>query len=165
MIIRPPNDMLSPWFGTRDIDDEASDEAAQIEAAVEPASEGGEIGLGVLGVVEGVKGAGQGGLQVAQHGVDPGELGQIARLALPDNDGRVQAAGVCDGGEARQAIASDLGAGHQGSLGPVAHGLNRTAPGCAAAEVGVVDLDGKRWVLSRWAMVSMILWCMSQAVG
>ena len=72
--------MLSPWFGTRNIDDEASDEAAQIEAAVEPVSEGGEIGLGVLGVVEGVKGAGQGGLQVAQHGVDPGELGQIASL-------------------------------------------------------------------------------------
>lgn len=39
-------------LAARDVDDEACDEAAQIEAAVEPVGEGGEVVRGVLAVLQ-----------------------------------------------------------------------------------------------------------------
>jgi len=55
---------------------------------------------GVLAVLEGVVRTGQGGLEIAQDGVDPGELRRVARLAPAYDDGQVGAVAVDHAGEA-----------------------------------------------------------------
>ena len=81
------------------IGDEGRHQTAQVEAPVEPVGEGSQVGLAVLAVLQRVKRAGQRGLEVAQHGVDPLELGQVLRLEGAHHPGQVDAAGVGDGGE------------------------------------------------------------------
>ena len=66
-------------------------------------------------------------LQVAQHRVDPDELGQFARLTLPHHERRVQAARAGDRGEAPQPVADHPRSRHQRRLRPLAHRLQREA--------------------------------------
>ena len=97
------------------------DEAAQIEAPVEAIGEGGQVVFSVLAVVQRMEGPGQGRLQIAQHRVDPLELGQVARLEGTHHGGHVRATGVDHRSKATQAIAGHHRARHQAGLGPVAN--------------------------------------------
>ena len=69
-------------LGAAHVNDEVDDQAGQIEALVEAIGKGAHIALGVLGVVEGLVGARQHRLEVAQDAVDPLELRQVPGLAL-----------------------------------------------------------------------------------
>jgi hypothetical protein len=53
-----------------------------------PEGEGGQEDPAILAVLQRVERAGQCGLEVAQHGVDPLELGQVHRLKVPTTRGR-----------------------------------------------------------------------------
>jgi len=64
-----PDVLFLDGFAPRNVDDETRDKPAQIEPAMEPITEGGEA-RGVFAVVQGMKCAGQGGLEVAAYGVD-----------------------------------------------------------------------------------------------
>ena len=99
----------------------------QVKASVEAIGESGEVACGVLRVSESVVSADQGGFEVAQDGVDPFELGHVARLAIADDDGLVCAAGLSDGGKAGQTVAQDGGAGLQARLGPGGYGIEGKA--------------------------------------
>lgn len=106
---------------------QAEQQGLKIESAVEPIREGAQVVSGVLGEVEGLVSAIDHGFQVAQHGVDPGELGQLARLARAHNDVGVSAARFDDAGKAVQAIATHVAAGQEVVLGPVGDGLTGEA--------------------------------------
>src|SRR3546814_16484812 len=54
-------------------------ERAQVETAIESVAEGSEISRRVLSKVEGMVATGQTGLEIADHGVDQLELGDIHR--------------------------------------------------------------------------------------
>lgn len=86
-ISRVPNDAKRPGPGASRIDDEARDQPAQIESAVEAISEGGEVGRSVLSAVEGMKGAGQGRLEIAGKGVKPSNSGKSRGLLWPTTMG------------------------------------------------------------------------------
>ena len=88
--------------------DQAQQQALEIESAVEPIREGTQVMGGVLGELEGLVRAVDQGLEVAQHGIDPSELGQVARLARAHNDVGVSAARVNDAGKAVQSIAAHV---------------------------------------------------------
>ena len=109
------------WFAERHVDDESCNEAAQVEARVEAIGEGGQVAPSVLALVQRMEGPGQGGLQIAQHRVDPLELGKISRLEGADRGGHVHAAGVGHRSKAAQAIAGHQRARRQVGLGPVAN--------------------------------------------
>jgi hypothetical protein len=123
----PPDHFFRHRLAPRHIDDEGGQQAAQIEAPVEAVGKGSQVSLAVLSVLEGVERAGQRGLEVAQHGVDPLELGQVLRLEGAHHAGDVNAAGLGDGGEAAQAVAEDDAAGLQACFGPLADGLGSEA--------------------------------------
>ena len=74
--------------------------------------------VGVLGISEGLVGAREHGLDVSQDRIDPLELRQITRLALAHDFDRVNAPGIADRCEARQAVAEYVGADHQVGSGP-----------------------------------------------
>ena len=77
-----PDALLLVWFRPHDIDNESCDEAAKVEATIETVGEGGQVVLTVLAALQRVERAGQRGLQIAQYGVDPLELEQVARLEI-----------------------------------------------------------------------------------
>jgi hypothetical protein len=116
-----------PFFGyrpgSRHINDEGGDQVAQVESMVEPVGEGCEVGLGVFAEFQRLVGAGQHGLEVAQHRVDPLELGQITRLERPHYLGRVNATGLGDRGKAGQPVTEHRRIGQQAGLGPLGNGL------------------------------------------
>ena len=95
------------------VGEECANQAVQVEAPVEAVGEGAKIAAGVLAELEGLVRAADCGLQIAQDGVDPVELGHVARLALTDNDVGVGTAGVDHTGKAVQAVTEDIGAGRQ----------------------------------------------------
>src|ERR1700759_2323920 len=105
MIISPPNSPLGERQASRDRDDEAGHEAAQVEPPIEAVDEGAQIVRRVLAVLEGMMRARQRRLEIAEDGVDPLELGRLTRLAAAHDDGQVPATGVEHAGEAPQAIA------------------------------------------------------------
>src|SRR3954468_5481696 len=92
---------------------EAGDHGGQIVAAVEAVLELGEIARDVL-VADGVEGAGQTGLEVAQQGVGPLEGGGPDRLLAGARDDRPMAtAGIPDAAEGVEAVAVDRPGGTQ----------------------------------------------------
>ena len=115
-----PDRLFLDGLRPHDIDDETCDQTPQIEAAVEPVGKACQVVLGVLAVLQGVVRPGQGSLEVAQHGVDPLEAGQVTRLEAADDHRKVKAAGVGHRTEAAQPIAVHTGAGQQIGLGPLA---------------------------------------------
>ncbi len=123
----PPDHFFRHRLAPRHIDDEGGEQPAQVEAPVEPVGKGSQVGLAVPSLLEGVERAGQLGLEVAQHGVDPLELGQVLRLEGAHHAGDVDATGFGDGGEAAQAVAEDDAAGLQACLGPLSDGLGSEA--------------------------------------
>jgi hypothetical protein len=105
-------------LGAAHVNDQIDGQAGQIEALVEAVGKGAKVALGVLGVAEGLVGARQHGLEVAQDGVDPLELRQVPGLTLTDHFSAVGATGVGDGGEAGQTVAEDRAARLQVGLRP-----------------------------------------------
>lgn len=67
-------------LGLGHIDDEAGDEAAQVESVIEPVRKGIKVGLGVFAELQRLEGTGQHGLQIAEHSADPFERWQVSRL-------------------------------------------------------------------------------------
>lgn len=99
MLSIPPDFALGARFAPAGIDDEAGEQAGQVEAPIEAVGEGGQVGGCVLAEVEGMQSARLRRLEIAQNRVDPRELRQFARLARADDDGHVHTAGIGDGGE------------------------------------------------------------------
>src|SRR4051794_41896685 len=92
---------------------EAGDHGGQIVAAVEAVLELGQIAWHVL-VADGVEGAGQTGLEVAEQGVGPLEGGRLDRLPAGARDDRpMAAAGILDAAEGVEAVAVDRPSGTQ----------------------------------------------------
>ena len=108
--------MLRMGFGSGGGHDQALCQTSQIEAAIESVGEPGEGAMSVLGEGKGVIGPGEGGLQVAQRGVDGVELRQVLGLELSDHMRLVGALGLGEGGEA---VADDFGCGREAALGPI----------------------------------------------
>lgn len=107
--------------------DQAVQQGWQVEPAVEPVGEGAEVTAGVIGKLECLVAAADSRLQVAQDGVDPGELRHIAGLAIADDDERVDAARVDDTGRAAYAVAANVATGQQIGTSPVGDGLSGEA--------------------------------------
>src|SRR3954464_1184226 len=116
---------------------ETGDHGRQIVAAVEAVLELGEIARDVL-VADGVEGAGQTGLEVAEQGVGPLEGGGPDRLLAGTRDDRLMAAvSIGDATEGGEAVAVDRPGGTQ-----MAH---RPALDRDPAEVGApAELDPSR---------------------
>jgi hypothetical protein len=112
-------------LGPRHVNDELGDHLAQIEPMVEPVGEGAEVGLGVLAVLQRLEGARHHGLQVAQHGVDPLELGQVPGIERAQRPGLVDTSGFGDQGETPKAVPGDDGLGQQAGLSPLGNGFRR----------------------------------------
>jgi hypothetical protein len=119
-----PNDAFGSCRAAADINDEANNQVGQIEAPVESVGERAEVAVGVLGVSEGLVGARDHGLEVAQDGVDPIELRQISGLVLTHDFDGVSTPGVRYCCEARQALAKHAGACVQ--VGPGSGGYRLT---------------------------------------
>src|SRR3954451_1195498 len=119
---------------------ETGDHGRQIVAAVEAVLELGEIARDVL-VADGVEGAGQTGLEIAEQGVGPLEGGGPDRLLAGARDDRPMAApGIPDAAEGVEAVAVDRAGGTQ-----MAH---RPALDRDPAEVGdPAELDPHRLAL------------------
>ncbi len=122
-----PDHFFRHRLGTRRVNDEVGDQVAQVESVVEPVSECAKVGLGVLAVLQRLEGARHHGLEVAQHGVDPLELGQVPGLECAHHPGHVDAPGFGDCSEAPQAVAGDDGLGQQAGLGPLGNSIRREA--------------------------------------
>jgi hypothetical protein len=75
-----PDHLFQHRLAPQYIGDEGRHQPAQVEASDEPVGEGGQVGLAIPSVGQRMEGVGQRCLQVAQHGVDPLELGQVLRL-------------------------------------------------------------------------------------
>lgn len=102
-----PNHTLKPRMLARDIGHQSHDQLTQVDAPVEAICECAEVDAGIVVVLEGVKRPGQRGLAVAQHPVDPVELGQLAPIEFAHDDGLLRALGGRDGSEACQHVTDD----------------------------------------------------------
>ena len=109
------------------VHDEACKEATQIETSIESIGTSNQAVLAVRAVLERVERACQGCLQIAQHGVDPLELRQVAQLEVAYYRGQVNATRIGHCGETPQAVAGHAGTGHQAGLGPFGDGLGHEA--------------------------------------
>src|SRR3990167_636372 len=98
-------------------DDQARMQCAEIESAIEAIGESGEISGRILSKVECMVTPAQTGLEVAQYGVDPLELGQVLRLSSGDDGRLMHASGRGDGGKAGQPVREHGAARGQAGLG------------------------------------------------
>ena len=85
-------------------DDQSLMERAQIKAPVEAITERGEITGGVFLEIEGMVTTGQTGLEIAEDGIDPAELGDFFGLAAGRDGRAMTASGFGDSAKAREAI-------------------------------------------------------------
>lgn len=104
-------------------DKQAVVQCSEIESSVESVSERGQISCRILSEVERMVTPGQTGLEIAQHGVDPLELGQILWFASGHDGGPMGASGHGDGGKAGQSVGEHRAAGGQRGFGPLGDGL------------------------------------------
>ena len=81
-------------FGDGRSAQEANEDGGQIEASVEAVLDLGEVAMGVLGVVERMVGSREGGLQIAQEGVDGSELFELDAGRAAAGDGALMTAPV-----------------------------------------------------------------------
>ncbi len=121
------DDFFLDWPSSRHVHDEGCDKAAQVEALVESVGKCCEIGLGLLAELQRLEGSSQRDLEIAQHGVDPLEFGQMTRLEGFHHPGRVDTACISDGRKACQPVAGDNHGGQQAGLGPPGDGFAREA--------------------------------------
>src|SRR5688500_3534121 len=97
--------------------DEALNDAVELEAAIEAVGEAGEIALGMLGA-DVVVGAGDRGLDGAQHRVHPPERRPLGGLPAGAGDHReVAAAGLRHRRPAGEPVADDVAASGEVTLG------------------------------------------------
>ena len=95
------------WTATRGINDELRNQSSQVETTVEPVGKSTQVTRRILGELERMERPTKRRLEVAEYGIDPGELGKITRLALADNDGAVRAADCRYCSETCQPVARD----------------------------------------------------------
>ncbi len=91
------------------IDDHVGDQLRQIESMVEPIAESVKAQAGVVAELERLVCPLDHGLEIRQHGVDPSEFRQFARLALAQDDEGMSALRIDDRRKARQSVAQDIG--------------------------------------------------------
>ena len=127
MSLSLPDDLLGARLAACNGNDEAGDQRVQVESAVEPVGEGSQVVGGVFAVVKGMVGTCERRLEVAQDGVDPGEFGQVAGLAITDDGRHVDATGIYHCREASQAVTGDHRAGRQMHIGPLFDRVTREA--------------------------------------
>ena len=106
-------------------DQETLVERAQVEPPVEAIAERGEVACRVLSKVERMVATRQTGLEIAEDGVDPLELGNLLGLASCHDGWVMTAAGRCDGSKASQSIGEHHAAWHQMKFRPNGNGLER----------------------------------------
>ena len=123
MKLRQSNYAPRRGLASADIHYEAHNQIGEIESSVESVGKRAQVVIRVLGVFEGLVGAGQHGLEVAKNGVDPLELRQVAGLALAHNFGVMRTASFGDGCEACQTVAVDAAAWREVGLGPLRDSL------------------------------------------
>src|SRR4029077_15329619 len=93
------------------------DHRRQIVSPVEAIFEFGEVARDML-AVDGAVGSCDGGLDVAQRGVDPFECRRACRLrSRPGRDNLVRAPGIGDAGETLKAVADDSAVRIEAALG------------------------------------------------
>lgn len=115
-----PDRLFLDGLLSHDIDDEACDPTTQIEAAVEPVGKACQVVLGVLAILQGVVRPGQGGFEIAEHGVDPRDAGQVTRLEAINHHRKVEATVIGHHTETGQPITAHTGVEQQMGLGPLA---------------------------------------------
>jgi len=92
------------WLGDGRSTHESYEDGGQIESAVEAVLDLGEVAMGVLGEIERMVGSSEGGLQIAQQGVDRSELFELDAGRAAAGDGAlVRGTSGGDGLEAPQA--------------------------------------------------------------
>ncbi len=101
------------WRAEGGIDHQLGDQVPQVNAPVEAVAKSSEVGAGVFCIVQRVISPGQAGFEIAQHGVDPLELRQVARLAAAGDMGGMGAAGLRHGAEAGQAVRQHFASGRE----------------------------------------------------
>src|SRR5690606_6883674 len=87
------------------LSEQGREHGPEVETRVEAVGEGPEVLASVLAEVERLVAAADHRLEVAQHGVDPCELRQLAGLSPTHDDVGVRTIGIDDAGKAPQAIA------------------------------------------------------------
>ena len=93
------------WFGDGRGMQEASEDGGQIEAAIETVLNFGEIAMSVFGEIERVVGSSEGGLQIAEQGIDGMELLKLDAGRAAAGDGAVvRGAAGGDGLKTPQAV-------------------------------------------------------------
>ena len=134
---------------------ETGDHGRQIVAAIEAVLELGEVTRHVF-VADGVEGAGQTGLEVAEQGVGPLEGGGPDRLLAGPRDDRPMAApGIGDAAEGVEAVAVDRPGGTQMAHRPAFDRhpaevrLNLTRTGLPSAVVSTAATKGVLPALPR----------------
>lgn len=91
---------------------------AQVKPSVEAIAERGQITRRILPKVERMVGARQAGLEIAENGVDPLELGDLFGFAAGHDRGLMATACLGDGPEARQSIGENDAGGVEMVLRP-----------------------------------------------
>jgi len=168
-----PDVLFLNGFEPRDLDDETRDKPAQIEPAMKPIAEGGEVRC-VLAVVQGVTSAGQGEVEVAEYGVD---CARSRDLSARTTTGRcAQPASVTAAKQPRPSLRTvvhipplasviDRASGHERHL--VLGAASGIAGGALATAVGIVELHNAAELMGavRPGHGEVELWMHKPSVG
>ena len=127
MNLRDPEVALRAWHAAADRISDPIGHLRHGKASVEAEAVTTQVAPGVLVEIKGVEGAAQAGLEIAEQGVDPTELGQIVGMLPAGDDRLVVAARRGHGTETGQAIGEHLTTGSQMLYGPVLDRLTAEA--------------------------------------
>jgi hypothetical protein len=132
-----PNLTLARRRARSGVAEQVVHQCPQVHAPIEAVGECTKVLAGVLAELEGLMGAIDHGLEVAQDNVDPFELRDVTWKALPNHDVRVGAPRIDHSGKARQAVAAYIATGLQ--IGPSPLGYCLTGKGR-----DLIELDPQR---------------------
>lgn len=113
------------WLCAQYDRDERCNKGAQIEAPIESIGKSSQIVLAIRAVPERTERAHQRRFQIAEHSVDPLELGQVAWFEVAHHRGQVNTTRIGHHSKAPQAVAGHVGIRHQAGLGLFGDGLGR----------------------------------------
>ena len=108
-------------------DEQARMQRAEVESAVKTVGEGGQISCRVFSEVERMVAAGQTSFEIAEHGVDPMELGQVSWFSSGHDGGLMRAPSRGDSAKAGQSIGKHRTSRGQARSGPVFNRLEAEA--------------------------------------
>jgi|LauGreDrversion4_2_1035121.scaffolds.fasta_scaffold585038_1 hypothetical protein len=86
MNLRDPEVALRAWHAAADRISDPIGHLSHGKASVEAEAVTTQIATGILVEIKGVEGAAQAGLEVAEQGVDPAEMGQIVGMLAAGDD-------------------------------------------------------------------------------